>query len=252
MRSTWVWPWRSNSLSPLPSFTSRICQSKNCTSLFASFRFRQTYIQWWRNSRSPLFEILESLRQAVINIRLLDLHLSHTAIKLCITRFISFTSIKHVLRQISPVRSSDEGSYQCQINTEPKMSRSVALVVLGKNKTTSADWRGDDASADGVISSTSDQDLKDSPNLPPPPPFLMTDETTESARTLTLKILGPSERLVRQGSDVTLFCTAALQQASSAIPGKNIELAWWQGGLKLNEKYPIENSTVSKFLLNML
>ena len=132
------------------------------------------------------------------------------------------------------------------------MSRSVALVVLGKNKTTSADWRGDDASADGVISSTSDQDLKDSPNLPPPPPFLMTDETTESARTLTLKILGPSERLVRQGSDVTLFCTAALQQASSAIPGKNIELAWWQGGLKLNEKYPIENSTVSKFLLNML
>jgi len=35
--------------------------------------------------------------------------------------------------QISPVRSSDQGVYQCQINVEPKVSRSVVLVVLGES-----------------------------------------------------------------------------------------------------------------------
>ena len=34
--------------------------------------------------------------------------------------------------QISPVRTSDQGFYQCQVNTEPKQSRTVVLVVLGK------------------------------------------------------------------------------------------------------------------------
>ncbi|KAI9555527.1 hypothetical protein GHT06_018042 [Daphnia sinensis] len=111
--------------------------------------------------------------------------------------------------QISPVRTSDEGLYQCQVNTEPKQSRTVVLVVL-------------------------EQDLKDSP-IVPAPPTVSTNVSAGRMPRISLNIIGGNqERTNVEGSNLTLMCSVILHE--DGLYGKNVELAWWRGNVKLNSK----------------
>ncbi|XP_046437907.1 hemicentin-2-like isoform X2 [Daphnia pulex] len=110
--------------------------------------------------------------------------------------------------QISPVRSSDEGFYQCQVNTEPKQSHTVVLVVL-------------------------EQDLKDSPSVPSLP--VSTTASTGRIPKMSLKIAGNNqERTAIEGSNLVLTCSVILHE--DGLHGKNIDLTWWRGNLKFNSK----------------
>lgn len=111
--------------------------------------------------------------------------------------------------QISPVRSSDEGLYQCQVNTEPKQSHTVVLVVL-------------------------EQDLKDSP-IVSALPTVLTNASAGRMPKVSLKIVGGNqERTNVEGSSLALICSVILHE--DGLYGKNVELAWWHGNVKLNLK----------------
>lgn len=111
--------------------------------------------------------------------------------------------------QISPVRSSDEGLYQCQVNTEPKQSHTVVLVVL-------------------------EQDLKDSP-IVSALPTVSTNASAGRMPKVSLKIVGGNqERTNVEGSSLALTCSVILHE--DGLYGKNVELAWWHGNVKLNLK----------------
>lgn len=102
--------------------------------------------------------------------------------------------------QISPVRYSDQGLYECQVNTEPKLSRPVVLMVL-------------------------EQDLKDSPRV-----------STDSSPKHTLKITGPTKTTPMWGSSYfTLLCTIDLPKKE--LFERDITLSWWHNGVQLqNDK----------------
>jgi len=100
--------------------------------------------------------------------------------------------------QISPVRYSDQGIYECQVNTEPKMSRPVILMVL-------------------------ELDLRDSPKVP-----------KYSSPQQTLKITGPTKTTTMWGSTyITLSCTINLSKQE--LIERDIILSWWHDGVQLQD-----------------
>ncbi|RZF33025.1 hypothetical protein LSTR_LSTR007586 [Laodelphax striatellus] len=84
-------------------------------------------------------------------------------------------------------RPADQGLYECQVNTEPKMKQAVMLTV-------------------------NEMELGDSPYHP------FRDEQIFNKTGNMARILGPREQLVHEGSTVTLTCEVRTSEASPDPP----------------------------------
>lgn len=79
-----------------------------------------------------------------------------------------------------------------------------------------------------------EQDLKDSP-IVSALPTVLTNASAGRMPKVSLKIVGGNqERTNVEGSSLALTCSVILHE--DGLYGKNVELAWWHGNVKLNLK----------------